>query len=395
MMKRVFGFLLAAVLTLGLAAARADAISVDGKVTADNAVEVYAPIGGMVDHIAVKAGQAVSEGEALLSLRTTKVYADADGRVSGLFCEPGDAVDSVVDRYGALLYVETDSLYSISASTEQAYSSTETKTVHVGETVYVRASSTKERNGRARVTAVSGTKFTAEILTGGFITGEKAYVYRDEKFSRTQRLGYGEISRTDPIAVTSKSSGSTTTAYSSSTNSIQNSNQNGGQNGNLNSGGTNSSTTTNTTYSVARVAVTEGQAVKRGDLLVELLIGKFDGLYMSGANIVAPREGTVAEIAVSEGTTIAKDAMVARLYTRNSMCVTAEIPEENLRDIAVGSRVRIELSTDESREYEGTVRLISGVATADSSPVTFTAWIDFTPDDAVRYGSTVTVETEE
>ena len=90
-----------------------------------------------------------------------------------------------------------------------------------------------------------------------------------------------------------------------------------------------------------------------------------------------------------------RDAVVAKLYTRDSMCVTAEIPEENLRDIAVGSRVRIKLSTDESREYEGTVRMISGVSTADSSPVTFAAWIDFTPDDAVRYGSTVTVETEE
>ncbi len=389
MKKKIIGILLAAVLTLSLAAALADAISVDGRVTADNAVEVYAPIGGMVDHIAVKAGQAVSGGEALLSLRTTKVYSDADGKVSGVFAEPGDAVDSVIDRYGALLYVETDSLYSISASTEQAYSSTETKTIHVGETVYVRASSTRERNGRARVTAVSGTKFTAEILTGGFITGEKAYVYRDENFSRKQRLGYGEISRTDPIAVKGKTSSNTTTSYSS-TNSSQNP-ESYGQTNNT----TNSSTTTNTTYSVARVAVTECQAVKRGDLLVELLIGKFDGLYMSGADIVAPREGTVAEIAVSEGATIAKDAVVAKLYTRDSMCVTAEIPEENLRDIAVGSRVRIKLSTDESREYEGTVRMISGVATADSSPVTFTAWIDFTPDDAVRYGSTVTVETEE
>ena len=373
-MKKILGFSMTAILALCLPLALADTISVDGTVTADSAVEVYAPIGGMVDHIAVKAGQAVSEGEALLSLRTTKIYADADGRVSGIFAEPGDSVDSVVDRYGALLYLETDSLYTISASTEQAYSSTETKTVHVGETVYVRASSTRERNGVARVTAVSGTKFTAEILSGGFITGEKAYVYRDADFSRKLRLGYGEISRTDPVAVTGKTASSTSSSAAAAT-------------------GT--STNSNTVYSVASVAVSEGQAVKRGDLLLELLTGKFDGLYMSGADIAAPCEGTVAEISVSEGATVAKDAVVAKLYTRDEMCVTAEIPEENLRDVAVGSRVRIELVTDESREYEGTVRLISGVATANSSPVTFTAWIDFAPDDAVRFGSTVTVETEE
>jgi len=374
-MKKICGFLLTTFLTFCLVAALADAISVDGTVTADSAVEVYAPIGGMVDHIAVKAGQAVSEGEALLSLRTTKVYADADGRVSGIFAEPGDAVDSVVERYGALLYLETDSLYTISASTEQAYSSTDTKTIHVGETVYVRASSTKERNGRARVTAVSGTKFTAEILTGGFITGEKAYVYRDEAFSRKQRLGYGEISRTAPVAVTGKSSSNNSSGTTA--------------------GSTNTSSNQNVVYSVARIVVDEGQEVRRGDLLVELLLGKFDGLYMSGADIVAPESGTVSEIAVSEGANVSKDAVVAKLYTKDKMCVTAEIPEENLRDIAVGSRVRVELTTDESREYEGSVRMISGVATANSSPVTFTAWIDFTPDDAVRYGSTVTVETEE
>ena len=374
-MKKICGFLLTTFLTFCLVAALADAISVDGTVTADSAVEVYAPIGGMVDHIAVKAGQAVSEGEALLSLRTTKVYADADGRVSGIFAEPGDAVESVVERYGALLYLETDSLYTISASTEQAYSSTDTKTIHVGETVSVRASSTKERNGRARVTAVSGTKFTAEILTGGFITGEKAYVYRDEAFSRKQRLGYGEISRTAPVAVTGKSSSNNSSGTTA--------------------GSTNTSSNQNVVYSVARIVVDEGQEVRRGDLLVELLLGKFDGLYMSGADIVAPESGTVSEIAVSEGANVSKDAVVAKLYTKDKMCVTAEIPEENLRDIAVGSRVRVELTTDESREYEGSVRMISGVATANSSPVTFTAWIDFTPDDAVRYGSTVTVETEE
>ena len=76
--------------------------------------------------------------------------------------------------------------------------------------------------------------------------------------------------------------------------------------------------------------------------------------------------------------------------------MTAEIPEENLRDLHEGDRVQIELSTDETRRYEGTVRMISGVASEDTgSGVTFTAIIDFTPDDAVRYGSTVLVETAE
>ena len=125
------------------------------------------------------------------------------------------------------------------------------------------------------------------------------------------------------------------------------------------------------------------------------LFATADGLYMSGADVASPAAGTVGEIAVSEGVTVAKDAIVARLYTKDATCVTAEIPEENLSDIRPGSRMRISLTTDESHAYVGTVRLVSGVATEGSQPPTFKAWIDFTPDDAVRYGSTVTVETLE
>ena len=364
MRERMLGILLLLAALLP-AAALCDALSVEGTVTADDPLEVYAPIGGTVDRVAVKAGQAVEEGETLLTLRTTKIYADADGRVTGVFGEPGDALDTVVERYGAVLYLETESLYTISASTEYAYSATETKTIHVGETVYVRASGNYDRTGRARVTAVAGTKFTAEILEGGFITGEKAYVYRDAAFSRKLKLGYGEVSRTAPIAVT----GASLTASETGNNRV--------------------------IYSIARIAVEDGQSVRRGDLLVELLPGRFDGLYMSGADVASPAAGTVGEVAVSEGVTVAKDAIVARLYTKDATCVTAEIPEENLSDIRPGSRMRISLTTDESHAYVGTVRLVSGVATEGSQPPTFKAWIDFTPDDAVRYGSTVTVETLE
>ena len=370
-MKALMKTVLPAVLGMALAAgAAADAVSVEGRVTADTQQQVYAPIGGMVSDVRVKVGQAVSEGEALLSLQTNKVYAEADGTIRGIFGEPGDAADAVEDRYGAVMYIETDSLYTISASTEYAYSSTETKTIHVGETVYLRASGNQKRTGVGRVTAVSGTKFTAEITQGEFITGEKAYVFRDADYTRTLKLGYGEVTRTAPLAVTAP-----VVSSNSSTNGTQN---------------------TASKQSIVSIAVQDGQKVKRGELLMETLTGEFDGLYMSGADITAPCDGTVASLPYGQGTTLAKNAVAALLYTSESMCVTAEIPEENLRDLHEGDRVQIELSTDETRRYEGTVRMISGVASEDTGAgVTFTAIIDFTPDYAVRYGSTVLVETAE
>ena len=364
----------AAIWMLAAAPALGDLISIDGVVTADREQEVYAPIGGQIAEVKAKPGQNVHEGDVLMTLRTSKIYAEADGRVSGIFGEPGDLMETVVDRYGAAMYIQTDSLYSISASTEYAYSSTETKTIHVGETVYIRASSNQNRKGTGRVTAVSGTRFTVEILTGEFITGEKAFVYRDAEYSRKLKLGYGEITRTSPLGVTTSTVVTTTTSNTS--------------------GGT--TTSTSSKYSIVRIAVQDGQEVKRGDLLMEVLNGSFDGLYMSGENITADADGTVANIPVSQGSTITKNAVAATLYARDDMCVEAEIPEENLKDIREGDRVTVSLSTDETHKYEGVVRMISGVASQnDSGAVTFTAWIDFTPDDAVRYGSSVLVETKE
>lgn len=49
---------------------------------------------------------------------------------------------------------------------------------------------------------------------------------------------------------------------------------------------------------ILRVAVTQGQAVKAGDLLVILEAMKMEN------EILAPRDGTVAQVATSKGTTV-------------------------------------------------------------------------------------------
>ena len=385
-MKRACGMILTAALLACGPAALADTVSLSGEVTADDAAEVYAPIGGLVEKVRVKVGQSVREGDALMTLRTTKIYAETDGVVNGVFGQPGDLVDTPVNRYGAILYIQPNAYYTVSASTEYAYSSTETKTVHIGETVYVRASSNQNRTGVGRVTAVSGTKFAVEVTQGEFITGEKAYVYRDAEFSRKLKLGYGEVSRTEPVAVTLSSSGVRTSTTSS----------NSSQSSSDGSSTSSSSSSTTSAYSIAAISVADRQSVKRGDLVAEVLMGAFDGLYMSGADILADCDGVVATLPYNEGVTIAKNAVVATLYTQDDMCVEAAIPEENLKDIHEGDRVKIELATDETRRYEGVVRMISAVGSKDDAgAVTFTAWIDFTPDDAVRYGSSVLVETIE
>ena len=118
-MKNKFGKLVSILMTGALlwqGAALADTISFEGTVAASQTCEVYAFIGGTVSSVEAEVGQQVAEGDVLATLNTTKVYATESGVVTGVFAE----------KYGAVMYIEGESVYSIAASTENAYNETET-----------------------------------------------------------------------------------------------------------------------------------------------------------------------------------------------------------------------------------------------------------------------------
>ena len=330
----------------------ADTLSMDGKVNAKHTTEVYAPIGGTVDRVVGEVGQQVTADDILVSLRTDKVHADENGTVTGIFGEPGDAAETVAARYGAVLYIERDSAFVIDATTDNAYNSVSAKFVHVGETVYARCKSNSSREGVGRIKAIDGTGFTVEIDEGSFIPGDTVELYRDKSHSAGKHIGSGTAGRQNPVAVTGSGS-------------------------------------------IVRIAVKDGDIVKKGDLLMETLTGAFDGYRMTGTDITAGQEGVIAALNASQGSPIAKDSVVAVLYRREDMRVSAELPEDSLNQLHEGDSVHIELSADERREYTGTVTMISGVASEGTNEVTYRVLIDFTPDDAVRYGMSVVVETIE
>lgn len=353
-MKKL-SLLLALALALCLTAgALADAVTMDGTVAASDTFEVYAPIGGTVAKVSAEVGQEVGADDVLLTLKTTKVYAEEAGRITGVFGQPGDAADTVATRYGAVMYIEGEAAFTVSASTESAYNNASTKYVHVGEKVYLECRSNKSRSGEGTITGVEGTSYTVEVSKGSFIPGDSVDIFRDSDHTNNQKVGRGTVARRNPTAV--KGSGS-----------------------------------------IVRINVQDGDTVQRGDVLFETLDGTFDGLYMSGENLVAGDSGIVETIKAEQGSTVQKGGMIAVLYKRESMRVEAQVPEDSLNDIAVGDRVMIELEADESKTFEGTVTMISGIATASQGEgeVTYKVLIDFTPDTTVRYGMSVVVTTVE
>lgn len=341
------------VLSLTCSCALADSITFTGTVAAGGTVEVYAPIGGTVDRVYAEAGQKVAADDVIASLKTTKVYAEEAGTVTGVFGRPGDAADSVSQRYGGVVYIEGESIFSVSASTENAYNSTETKLVHVGESVFLSAYSDSRRTGSGVITAIQGTDYTVRVLSGDFVVGESVNIFRGDSAVSVKRIGRGTLGRVSPTAVTGSGS-------------------------------------------IVSFAVSAGDRVERGDVLFETLDGSFDGLYMSGSEIFAGVNGTISQVNVQQGNQAQKNSIVAVIYPENAMRVEAQVEESDLAYIAVGDPVSIELlwNQDEGVTYSGVISMISAIAAnSQDGTVTYTVYIDFTPDGDTRYGMSAVVTT--
>lgn len=355
MKKRIIPALLLSTLLLA-PAALADGITFTGTVAASATCEIYAPIGGTVEAVNCEAGQQVSAGDSLVRLSTTKVYAEEDGTVTGVFGQAGDSAETVAQKYGAVLYLEGESVYTVAASTENAYNSTETKFVHVGEDVTLVCYSDGSHTGTGVVTSIEGTDYTVQVTSGEFLIGETVNVYRGEEAASTGRIGRGTLNRANPVAVTGSGS-------------------------------------------IVSVAVASGDTVKKGDVLFETLDGSFDGLYMSGSDISAFVSGTVSQVNAQQGSPVQKGDVVAVIYPEGAMRVEAQVAEGNLSSIRVGDPVSVELvwNQDEEVTYAGTISMISAIADEaqgdGEGSVTYTVYVDFTPDADTRYGMSAVVTT--
>ena len=347
-MKRVTAILFAVMMMAG--AAQAETLSLNGTVEAGVTVPVYAPIGGTVENVAVEQGMHVAAGDTLFTYRTEKTYASGDGTVTGVFAKAGDDAETVTEQYGADLYIEGTAMYTVSASTSKAYSSIETTMVHAGETVYVVCRTDAKRYGTGIITAIDGTSYTVLVTEGSFINGDSVSVFRDKAYTDKQRVGRGTVSRVNPTAV-------------------------------------------NGTGAIVNVAVKDGDAVKRGDLLMETLSGTFEGYEMTGTAVTAAEEGVIVSVSAEVGATVTKGDVVAQIAPISGMRVEATVSADDRQSLKAGDKVTIELEADDTKTYEGTVRYITEMPEAEAEETSYKAVIDFTPDDDVFFGMAVVVTT--
>ena len=332
-------------------------MSFEGKVISGDKQVISAPFGGMIDRIDVRKGDLIHVGDPVATIQTTKVYAEMDGTVSGIFAREGDDSEGINTRYGAVMYLEPTNKYVVSASTEKAYNSSATKFVHIGEKVYLSCTKDGSHVGTAVVTSVKevdesgNTPYTLEVTSGEFYMGETVGIFRDSKYTASERIGRGTIQQNAAVPV--KGSGS-----------------------------------------VLKLDVEVGERVERGQLLFETVEGVLDGLYAMDNTIVSGVDGIVAEVEAAQGASVAKGGKLIAVYPRESMQIEMKVSEMDMNDIREGDRVSIEFEWDADGilQLDGVVSGISYVGESENGgDASFSAYVDFTPVESVRLDMSVIV----
>ena len=373
-MLRIFGLTVALAL---LASAPALAqISFQGTVVSSKTIAVNAPFGGIVDEIELRKGDPIQVGAPVATIRTTKVFAEMDGTVSGIFAREGDQTEGITERYGAVMYIEPVNRYVVSATTEKAYNSSETRYIHIGERVHLACTKDGTHVGTAVVTNVGGasssesssssdsgsgsssghTSYKLEVTSGDFYMGETVGIYRDSAHSSESRIGRGTIQQNAAVAVKG-------------------------------------------TGSVLKMHVQVGDHVERGEVLFETVEGVLDGLYAMDNTIYSPMDGIVATVDAVQGSAVEKNGKLISVYPEEALQIAIKVSELDLKEIHEGDKVSIEFEwdMDGTRQVQGVVSSISRVGeeqTDKTSDAQYTAYVDFTPDETVRLDMTVSVYTQ-
>lgn len=351
-MKKLLVCLLA--LMLCSSAALAETATLEGTVVSLQSMAVLAPAAGTVSQVLVTPGARIAAGQEVAQMAETIVYAEKAGTVK-VFGKAGDAVATLSDRYGGVVYLEADHPYSSSVSNGYAYDRIETKIIHPGETVYLLGINYGEE-GVGIITGINGNKFSVEVTEGVFHQGEYAYVFRSPDFDSTSRLGRGAITFEDAVA------------YSN----------------------------TSGTGTVTRIFVADGAHVEEGDPLFATIEAESGQQWLSSAV-----DGIVASVAATPGTVVEQGALIATIYPDSAMRLEVLAEEYDLKGITVGQTVTVTFGN--GLTVEGTVESFGGIQYVEEETTTtdseeeeddedevayFTVYVAFAANESIAYGMT-------
>lgn len=309
----------------------------EGEVTANAAAEcrsviqITAPFSGVLAPFDWALGDVVENGETLFALNTQKVYAPADGTVRSVFAEEGDLAEDVLAQYGALLSMEKADGFVVNATTTGAYNDPDNRRIQTGEIVYIEETNDRDNEGEGRVISVSGSAYVVELLKGDFESEDNVKLFRDDNMSSKSCIGSGKLAYQPELAV-----------------------QGSGR--------------------VVRCAVQEGDQVKKGELLFELVSADAES-SVNTAEVASPVYGAV-EVAVQSGMQVYKGQLLAKVHALDSISVVASVDEMDLDLAKVGASVTVVFDRYPNEVVSGTVSEVSQIGVTRQNAAYYDVTID-------------------
>ena len=362
-----------------------------GTTSARNQTNVLAEAEGTLTDLRVSVGDAVKAGDILAVMtnadlddtitdlefdlwelddqilstsagsKVTTIEAPAAGRVVAIYAEAGDDALAVFRREGALAIISTDGRMKVELSDVDTSSG-----VSLGEKLTV-TGETFIAEGTVVDLTRQGTCLTLTIQDDSLPMGETVTVARQNGTI----LGTSTLEVNKPMAVSSY-------------------------------GGT-----------IESVKVSVGDKVKRADTLFKLtdspLTLKIENLRLQreaaaksleeakqqreNLIVVAPCDGTIATLSISEGDEISSGAMLCSILEGEDMNLTIAVDELDVVEVEVGQKVKITVDALSDAEMDGEVYKIAPVGSNSGGVTTYDVELTFDAEGSgVRSGMNATGE---
>ena len=346
-----------------------------GTTSARNQTNVLAEAEGTLTDLRVSVGDAVKAGDILAVMtntdlddtitdlefdlwelddqilstsagsKVTTIEAPAAGRVVAIYAEAGDDALAVFRREGALAIISTDGRMKVELSDVDTASG-----VSLGEKLTV-TGETFIAEGTVVDLTRQGTCMTLTIQDDSLPMGETVTVARQNGTT----LGTSTLEVNKPMAVSSY-------------------------------GGT-----------IESVRVSVGDKVKRADTLFKLtdspLTLKIENLRLQreaaaksleeakqqreNLIVVAPCDGTIATLSISEGDEISSGAMLCSILEGEDMNLTIAVDELDVVEVEVGQKVKITVDALSDAEMDGEVYKIAPVGSNSGGVTTYDVELTF------------------
>ena len=291
--------------------------------------------------------------------KVTAVEAPAAGRVMAVYAGVGDDALAVFRREGALAVISTDGRMKVELSGVDAGVALNDKLVVTGEDFTA--------EGTVVDLTRQGTSLTLTIQDDSLPMGETVSVATADGVA----LGTGTLAVNKPMAVSSY-------------------------------GGT-----------IESVRTEVGKTVKRGDTLFKLtdspITLKLENLRLQRETasksledakerrenliVLAPCDGTIATLDVSEGDEIASGALMCSILEGEDMNLTIAVDELDVVEVAVGQKVKITVDALPDAEMDGEVYKIAPVGSNSGGVTTYDVELTFdAAGSGVRSGMNATGE---